>query len=314
MVSWKTTITGVPVDVIEGWKPDCSRLVTSAMESPFGPLKCELTGAEEVAQLIAAAAGGKLERSAMPEVVDSASVILPRFYPMVLVARKAHYRVTHQKKGALDLANSGYQRLKRGDPEHRVDVFLDLDRPSPRLPSEDPADFLKASVTIDSKDPLIKRLAKSFILRAGNPKDTFQRADALRRGTRGHIVTKDLATGFASASETARSKTGDCTEHGVLLAALLRASGIPSRVCNGLVYTHASINGKVEAVFGWHMWTQALIDDAWVDLDATLSTSYNVGHLLVGTEVMSDQSVISSAHLKMMTMLNHMDVEVISLS
>merc|ERR1712226_102981 len=123
-----------------------------------------------------------------------------------------------------------------------------------------------------------------------------------------------MGTGFASASETARSKTGDCTEHGVLLAALLRAADIPSRVCNGLVYTHANIAGKMEAVFGWHMWSQALIDDAWVDLDATLPTSYNVGHLLVSTERMSDESIITSAHLKMMTMLNHMDIEIISLT
>lgn len=313
---WKSTITGVPVDVTEGYSRNCSVLMLSEMESPFGRLRCELTGTDEVEELIKAAAGGKLDREGMPEVVDSASIVLPRFFPQVLSARKAHYRVWHTAQGVLELATSGYQRVTRTTENiaYRVDVRIDLDKPSPRLPSEDPASYLEPSVTIDSNDPLIKRLSKSFIQMAGNPKDAFKRADALRRGTRRHITQKDLATGFASASETARSKTGDCTEHGVLLAALLRAANIPSRVCNGLVYTHANVKNKMVPVFGWHMWTQALIDDAWVDLDATLDTSFNVGHLLVSTERMSDVSIITTSHLKMMTMLNNMDMEVISMA
>ena len=34
----------------------------------------------------------------------------------------------------------------------------------------------------------------------------------------------------------ARTRSGDCSEHAVLLTALLRARGIPARVSHGLVY------------------------------------------------------------------------------
>ena len=93
----------------------------------------------------------------------------------------------------------------------------------------------------------------------------------------------------------ARTGSGDCTEHAVLLAALLKARMIPSRVCHGLVYVElggSAINGQAEVdaegnvidsaasgdgQFGWHMWSQALINGHWHDLDATLHVPYTVG-------------------------------------
>ena len=47
----------------------------------------------------------------------------------------------------------------------------------------------------------------------------------LRELVNSHIQDKHLSTAYASASETARTASGDCTEHAVLLAAVLRARG-----------------------------------------------------------------------------------------
>ena len=69
-----------------------------------------------------------------------------------------------------------------------------------------------------------------------------------------HISNKGLSTGFASATETAKSKAGDCSEHAVLLVAMLRSAGIPARGATGLV-----------------------------DLDATLPLAYDAAHLLTAT-------------------------------
>ncbi len=104
----------------------------------------------------------------------------------------------------------------------------------------------------------------------------------LRDLVHNHIQDKHLSTAYASASETARTGSGDCTEHAVLLAALLKARGIPSRVCHGLVYVEqggSAINGQAEydadgnlverggattsGQFGWHMWSQAMINGHW---------------------------------------------------
>ena len=78
------------------------------------------------------------------------------------------------------------------------------------------------------------------------------------------LQNKDFSTALASAGEVARSLQGDCTEHAVLLAAMLRARHIPSRIAVGLVYIEPL------AAFGTHMWTEVLLGDRWVPLDATL--------------------------------------------
>jgi len=91
-----------------------------------------------------------------------------------------------------------------------------------------------------------------------------QIAVAMEKYVNQQIQRKDFSTALGSAAEVARSLQGDCTEHAVLLAAMLRARNIPSRIAVGLVYIESL------AAFGGHMWTEALLGDQWVPLDATL--------------------------------------------
>ena len=98
---------------------------------------------------------------------------------------------------------------------------------------------------VDSADEDIIALAERSIAAAGlTGGGLLARARILRQTARRHITHSTLATGFASASETVRSREGDCTEHAMLLAALLRADHIPSRVCTGVVYSEG---GQVQA-------------------------------------------------------------------
>ena len=60
----------------------------------------------------------------------------------------------------------------------------------------------------------------------------------------------------------AQTHEGDCSEHAVLLAALARACGIPSRVAIGLVYVEGA------GGFGYHMWTEMYLSGTWVPFDA----------------------------------------------
>ena len=78
------------------------------------------------------------------------------------------------------------------------------------------------------------------------------------------LTKKNFSTAMASAAEVAQRMEGDCTEHAVLLAAMLRAKKVPSRIAAGLVYVD-----KLNA-FGGHMWTEAFIAGDWIPLDATL--------------------------------------------
>jgi hypothetical protein len=168
-------------------------------------------------------------------------------------------------------------------------VIVDMNRPAPAEVA-DPGRYLESSMMLEIDDPEIVELAEESVRRAG--RDPLRRAEALRRGVYRHIRDKTLGVGFATASEVCRTREGDCSEHGVLLAAVLRAEGIPSRVVSGLVYVDEFLGE--EGVFGFHMWTQALIEVEgemrWVDLDATLSpgTPFDATHIALVTSSMSD--------------------------
>ncbi|UCD27679.1 MAG: transglutaminase domain-containing protein [Planctomycetota bacterium] len=135
--------------------------------------------------------------------------------------------------------------------------------PKQKLSEKERKSYLAPSTSVNYKDPVIAKLAKQA---AGNEKDPRKLADRLRKFVSDYVEDKNLSVGFATASEVARSKEGDCTEHGILLAALGRAVGIPTRVIMGMVYVEQVMGQK--NIFGGHMWTQFWIDGEWVDLDA----------------------------------------------
>lgn len=81
----------------------------------------------------------------------------------------------------------------------------------------------------------------------------------------GFVSTKGLSRPFDIASVVARSRTGDCTEHAVLTAALLRGVGIPGRVLVGVVVP--VVDGRSLA-FG-HAWAEYHDGMRWQLADAT---------------------------------------------
>ena len=129
-------------------------------------------------------------------------------------------------------------------------------------------EFKKGNVMIDSDDPHVVRLSQRA---ARGSRNAFDLAHRLRHFVSHYVRVKNLDVGFATASEVARSREGDCSEHAVLLAAMGRASGLPSRVVAGLVYV-PELAGKTN-VMGYHMWTQFHLRGRWVDFDAALGES-----------------------------------------
>jgi transglutaminase-like putative cysteine protease len=125
--------------------------------------------------------------------------------------------------------------------------------------------FLSASVYLDTEDLLIQKLAKKGKGKAKTPQEI---AKKLTKFVFRYMSNKNYEVGFATASEVARNKEGDCTEHSMLLAALGRVLGIPTRVVTGLVYADEFEDQKDVLVY--HMWTQFYLDDEWVNLDAAL--------------------------------------------
>jgi hypothetical protein len=78
-----------------------------------------------------------------------------------------------------------------------------------------------------------------------------------------------------------KNREGDCTEHAVLMAAMCRAAGIPSRVAMGLVY--------MTGIFGGHAWTEVWIEGRWYGLDATIAAGQlDPLHLTLGRMAMEE--------------------------
>ena len=198
------------------------------------------------------------------------------------------YRVRPKNGASIELPSIGGQRIQPEEDGGTLLVEIDPARGSEVEPDLDRAGHLTATALLDAEDPAVVRFARGADRPGGND---LERARALRSAVHRHIVRKDLATAFATAGETVRARRGDCSEHAVLLAAGLRAVGIPSRTVSGLVWVPR--DSERAGVFLWHMWTQALIAESWIDLDATLggSRSFHPGHLAVSVADGSPASI-----------------------
>ncbi len=115
-------------------------------------------------------------------------------------------------------------------------------------------------------------------------------ADSLLQRAYDTITNKSMAVGFITASVVFARREGDCTEHSVLAAALLRCNGTPARLAYGyLVHRHGS---RIAA--DGHMWTERF-EQSWRVADATFpSRVADVAYVRIG--VVRDEGMDQSAH------------------
>lgn len=295
---WKTTNSLMPGITSTSKFTGDGELVYEEVALPFGRMITRLSTKEAA---MALGAGPAPELMMQTFIKADAPIENPRS------ARTAVFRVRVREGELPDLPSAGAQRVEAGADGKSALLRIDIDD---NLPADEAdlenADYREPSSMANSGDALIQKLAARACADAGD--EPMARAEALRRFVHKHITAKDLDTAFATASETALMKTGDCSEHGVLLCAMLRAEGIPARAASGLVYADA-FAGEQD-IFGWHMWTQALIDGRWVDFDATLPSRYDAAHILTGTSSLGE-SVGESDLAPMLLLLGNLQVEVV---
>jgi len=276
---WKLSGAFVPPGSLE-WRGDDDALLRSLSPTGLGDIE-SVRSTEQRAKAALDRAG------AAPEIMVAsfAKPDRPLSDPMKL--RKMVVRITPLKGQITAPPSVGAQRVEKVGESFQVSV--DMDQPASaasEVERGDPA-FITASPMIDSNDPEIINLAKSAVVDA--PNEIHARMQRLRAATFHRLEKKNLSSAFASASEAVRTRSGDCTEHAVLLAALLRTQGIPSRVVAGLVWCEQFVGAR--EVFGWHMWTQALIDGRWNDLDATMpvdGAAFHPAHIALATTALCD--------------------------
>ena len=296
---WSTTTTIVPTAMTECLDEhgDVVRAESRLGIGTFVLTRVDRSRAQ--APLPGGAAGVDVLRRSVVEVRPPADALLS--------AQRAVVTVRARSGQVLPLPSSGAQRVDAAADGASWRVDIDSARGSAAAAGDasDPR-YRDASPIIDSDDPVIRDAVQRTLAsaRAGDA----ARAEALRAFVHRHITGKDLASVFASASSVMRDRSGDCTEHAVLLAAMLRAAGIPSRLAAGMVYAREFAG--VRGCYAWHMWTQALIDGEWRDLDATLDArAFHAGHILVATGA-QDGASIDPVFAGMVMSVGNLSVEV----
>ncbi|MFH1984526.1 MAG: transglutaminase-like domain-containing protein [Pseudomonadota bacterium] len=122
-------------------------------------------------------------------------------------------------------------------------------------PAEDMPLFLKPSPLVQSDAPEIIAAARKVVGDAATPLEKARRLVAWVYRN----VSKQPVLSVPNALEILDKKVGDCNEHAILLAALGRAAGIPTRIEAGLVY----MRGR----FYYHAWNGFYLG-RWITADA----------------------------------------------
>jgi hypothetical protein len=132
--------------------------------------------------------------------------------------------------------------------------------------------FLRPSPFIQSDHQKIQDLAKEVL--GDDPGPPLTRARKLVDWVHTHIEKRPVLS-LPDALSTLENRMGDCNEHAVLLAALARAAGIPTRLEAGLVY----LKGR----FYYHAWNLMYLGK-WVTADALFGQlPADVSHLRLVT-------------------------------
>lgn len=177
---------------------------------------------------------------------------------------KIRYRFSNIPDTDFVLPETGEQRSRQENGQLIIDVCAQCGDGLPK----DKAYLetaLKSTFWLQSDVEEFKRAAKQV---KNNSSSDLQIMRRLTNRVFRRMKEVDF-TGHVSALEAYNRKSGDCTESAVLLAALGRAAGIPTKVASGIVYSRERYHG-VSNVFMPHVWTLAYVDGQWVSFDAAL--------------------------------------------
>ena len=258
-VEREEVVPGTTADAERGWRvrEEFHGLVTTAWIDPTGVVLREegplgLTLVHESAE--AALQQGWETATALDLVAKAA----------VPVARRLD---DPRQRTALRVRLSGIaeDQIPSDDEQVRQGSVLAITTPdvaslaSYRLPYRglEQASDVAPTVFLQSDHPRIRALAREIL---GGEQDAKRAAVRLNDWVYEHL-RKVPTISIPNALQVLDMGEGDCNEHAVLLAALGRASGLPTRLIAGAVY--------VDGAFFYHAWCEVWLE-RWVSIDPAL--------------------------------------------
>ncbi|MEO7168988.1 MAG: transglutaminase-like domain-containing protein [Sphingomonas sp.] len=200
------------------------------------------------------------------------------------------YRFSFVDRLAFNLPETGEQRAMRTNDSTTVDI-CETCGPGLADTAEALADARKPTPWLQSDAAMIRAIATPI---ARLPLSDAGKMKLLAKRAREHLKRVEVS-GHYSALDALKRGAGDCTEDAVVLAALGRAAGIPTRVANGLVYARQRFHGTSNA-FLPHSWTLAWADGAWRSFDLSLG-DFDATHLALTVGDGDARSVLAANQL-----------------
>ncbi len=166
--------------------------------------------------------------------------------------------------------------------------------------------YLRSGPFVITDSESIKNLADRL---TANENDAFKIAKKMKQWVYDNIADKSFAFDFANSVKVLETGSGDCTEHSILLASLLRAAGIPAKVVVGLVYTDSPENA-----FTYHMWVKAYTGK-WVSLDPSLPyDNFTPLHIAMTESDINNISARSDMVVNIINSFKKLDIEILNVS
>jgi hypothetical protein len=121
-------------------------------------------------------------------------------------------------------------------------------------------DYLDGNPLLQSWYPILMAAGAKSVWET--ERDTWLGAQKIETWAFENIGGKELGTSFSSSMVVLERLYGDCSDHAVILATVLRAVAIPSRLVSGLIH----FDGR----FAYHVWVEAWTGEDWFALDSTV--------------------------------------------
>jgi hypothetical protein len=244
------------------WLDSEGRTLASEDPWPFGVMRAVLTDAATARR--AAETGGELPAEAYSGTIARTQVRLPDSRRLEWLKLRIDHR--DPSLGWPELDRPGQKVVEKTE----TSLVLEVTRPQPPagehafpvVPTEATREYLEQylepNAYVQSNEPALRAKALEIV---GSEKDLLTAALKLKRWV-AETMNFDLGIAMAPSVEIFKNHRGTCVGYATLLTAMTRAVGIPSRLVTGYAYA--------DGMFGGHAWTEVLVGDTWVPIDAAL--------------------------------------------
>lgn len=170
------------------------------------------------------------------------------------------------------LPSDAHQSVEKTDDGWTIEVH-------PLQPSEDlfgevstDPQWLERDVHIPSDKAKFKELSTKL---TKGKATTLEKAEAVRQFVLGKVQANAGIGVLRDAEDILKTGEGVCRDHAILMATLLRASGIPTKLASGIVY--------FDGAFYYHAWVEIWTGKVWLAMDSTRpSRAVDATHVKIG--------------------------------